>query len=67
MKDTCGICDKPFPVNIPRFLHCIRHIQAGEATGQFDQYGNWRFEKASKDDTETESQQDLATQRTKST
>lgn len=58
MKDTCGICDKPFPANVPRLLHMIRHIQAGEATGRFDRGGNWWFEKVEK---ETESETALAT------
>lgn len=44
-SDTCGICEKPFPVNEHRFLHFIRHIQAGEAIGHFDKKGNWWFEK----------------------
>ena len=46
MKDQCPICNKPFPVNQPRFLHFIRHIQAGEAIGRFDRKGTWWFEKS---------------------
>ncbi len=48
MKDICAICEKPFPVKIPRFLHFIGHVQKGEAIGRFDKKGNWWFEKTNK-------------------
>jgi hypothetical protein len=46
-KDTCGICDKPFPVNTTRFLHFIEHVQRGEAVGHIDKHRNWWFDKTS--------------------
>ncbi len=44
-SDTCGICEKPFPINTTRFLHLIGHITKGEAVGRFDRRGNWSFRK----------------------
>lgn len=44
-QDTCGICEKPFPVSELRFTHFIKHVQRGEATIRIGRRGNWWFEK----------------------
>ncbi len=45
IKDICAICEKPFPVNEPRFLHFIGHVQKGEAVATFNKRGDWFFHK----------------------
>ncbi len=53
--DLCGICDKPFPKNLPRFLHFIGHIREGKAIGILDPVrGNWKFTKVQELDLATE-------------